>query len=143
MAHLHNLSGFGKEGDWKNKLPLLWRLPCGLALAVATTRSDEKHCQSGNRSPVNVSVWSDFYSGTSVTGCLWKRFHMLGNPRGTVTQLSFDIRFMKKLLLWTGSFKRTGSCTWVIGGLNQTDSANRSKSVIFWLCSILCYCGFY
>ncbi len=34
MAHLHNLSGFGKGGNWKNKLPLLWLQLCGLAQAV-------------------------------------------------------------------------------------------------------------
>lgn len=89
-----------KRGGLEKQTPVtvaaaLWTGTSGARVC----RSDEKHCQSGNRSPVNVSVWSDFYSGTGVTGCLWKRFHMMGNPRGTVTQLSFDIRFMKKLLL--------------------------------------------
>lgn len=91
---------FGKGGNWKNKLPLLWLQLCGLAQAET-----QRNSQSGDRSSC-VTYWPESQESLlqwEITG-----FQMVGNPRGTVvptvTPLNYDIRIMKKLTIMNRFF---------------------------------------
>lgn len=168
MAHLHNFFWVWKRGGLEKQAPATVAASLWTGTSSARVcRSDKKRCQSGNRSPVNMNVrvthWPECMERLlqwDITGCLWKRFHMMGNPRGT-TQLSFDIRFMKnnysyELVLLRDSIKKIHKTIsnlhmsywlfesdWLSESFGAIADSLTEPPVIFWLCSILCYCGFY